>query len=60
MEETTKENTILKAMVEEKVTKIMDSGGTVDLLLLDFSKAFVANHRFKSRNLKLMVLMIML
>ncbi len=33
--------------MEEKVTKIMDSGDTVDLGFLDFAKAFDSvNHRF--------------
>ncbi len=33
--------------MEEKVTKIMDSGDTVDLIFLHFSEAFDSvNHRF--------------
>ncbi len=39
--------------MEEKVTKIMDSGDTVDLVFLDFSKAFDSvYHRFYIKKLK--------
>ncbi len=39
--------------MEEKVTKAMDSGGTVDLVFLDFSKAFdYLNRRFLIQKLK--------
>ncbi len=39
--------------MEEKVTKIMDSGDTVDLVFLDFTKAFDSvNNRFLIEKLK--------
>ncbi len=38
---------------EEKITKIMDSGDTVDLVFRDLTKTFVsANHRFLVNKLK--------
>ncbi len=44
--------------MEEKVANVMDSGDTVDLGFLDFSKAFdLVSHNVFSRNLKFMVLM---
>ncbi len=37
--------------MEEKVTKIMDSGDTENLVFIDFSKAFDSvNHRFLIQN----------
>ncbi len=43
--------------MEGKVTKIIDSGDIVDLVFLDFLKAFDSvNHRFfNCKNIKLMV-----
>ncbi len=40
--------------MEEKVTEIMDSGDTVDLVFIDFSNAFDSvNHRFLVQKIEL-------